>query len=193
MAVLAPGTAALRRLLHPARTRRMGEASHPGPGSTSATSTSDTSSDESSSSALPQPASQPLAQADGLTLPKVQLRIRMASGRPATLKCQRLPKLGSWKWATSKFAHQGRTTPGQVLRQWATKFAEEIAPEGLAENLIESALALHPDPPPPPVGPLVLLWPTIRFLIPSDAGPLRPRPKISPPPGELERCRSVSG
>ena len=83
-------------------------------------------------------------------------------------------KLVSWKWATSKFAHQVRAAPCQVLRQWATKFAAELDPEGLAE--IETALALHPNPPVCP---------------PFRPGSAPPTAQDLPPPGELERCRSV--
>ena len=177
----------LQRLLHPARVKRIGEASNPGPSSTSSTSTSDSSSDESGSPALASTATTPPIPTDGLTLPDVQLRVKMASGRSATLKCQWLDKFGSWKWATSKFAHQSRAAPGQVLRQWASKFAEELDPEGLAE--IETALALHPDPPVGPPGVSPAHAPISASLRPGSAPPTA---HDLPPASELERCRSDS-
>ena len=41
--------------------------------------------------------------------------------------------------------HQGRSTPGTVLLEWLQRFDQHLTTEGVRE--IETALAIHPDPP----------------------------------------------
>ena len=187
------------RLLHPARATRIGEATHPGPpsSSTSSTTTSDSDDDPPSASATS-------AAGDASdTIAHVQINVRMSTGRPATLKCHWLPKFGSWKWSTSRYAHQGKGPPSTILREWATRFAGELHPDGRRE--IESVLAIHPDPPVGPPGSLSSAGPVpssapISFG-PPPAAPTRPATTVSfsppptardlPPPEALERCRSL--
>ena len=134
------------RLLHLLRGQRIGEAAQPGPTATSSslTTTATTGSSVPDPDAGPPPpeACRPMA------IHEVQINIKMATGRPATLKCHWLPKFDSWKWSTTKYQHQGRGQPSQILREWAARYKGEITPDGHRE--IESVLALHPDL---PVGP----------------------------------------
>ena len=121
-----------------------------------------------------------------MPLADVRLSVRMTTGRPATLTCKWLPKFDSWKWSTSRHQHQGRGQPGQILREWAERYKSHIAPEGLRE--IDSALALHPDPPvgPPSSAPPAPTLPDSARLI-SDAPPTA---CSLPNPSELHRCRA---
>ena len=171
------------RLLHPARAQRIGEAKCPGPASSS--STSSTTSADSDNETPPRPAAPPAGPSDH-GIAEVQINVRMSSGRPATLKCLWLPKFGSWKWSTSKFAHQGKGPPGVILRQWAVRFAAQLHPDGQRE--IDSVLALHPDPPVGPPGSLSSTGP-LPSSAPVSFGP-PPTARDLPPEGDLERCRS---
>ena len=171
------------RLLHPARAQRIGEAARPGPSSSSSTSSSTSSTDVDDDSLPPAEPAPPTVEG---SIHSVQINVRMSTGRPATLKCRWLPKFGSWKWSTSKFAHQAKGPPGTVLRQWAARFAAQIDPEGLRE--IESVLALHPDPPVGPSGSAPSSAPPPVSGTASSAPP--PTAQDLPAETELDRCTS---
>ena len=125
------------RSIHPQRGVRIGEAAKPGPATATArtATTTDTAADTApNGGAGPE-----------LAIQDVPIRIKMATGRTATLQCRWMPKTGSWRWWTgsgdSRFQHQGRSSP--VLREWMRLFEMEVLQEGLDE--INSVLALHPD------------------------------------------------
>ena len=106
----------------------------------------------------------------------LQLNIRMATGRPATLKCVWLHKFDSWKWATSRFQHQGRGQPGQILREWAERYKAELAPEGLREILYyrETPLLFIPIPQPARLTRTRRHRPHFHRLGPTRLAPPRP-------------------
>ena len=172
------------RLLHPLRGQRIGEAAQPGPSATSSSMTATCVTTGDSTLPDPDAGTPPPEFRRPMALQEVQINIRMATGRPATLKCLWLPKFDSWKWYTTRCQHQGRGQPGQILREWAERYKGDVAPEGHRE--IESVLALHPDP---PVGPPDSDPPAPALPPPDETRPPAPPTAMDlPDPCGLTRC-----
>ena len=91
----------------------------------------------------------PVARSDGLEIQNVQLKLKAISGRLITLQCRWLKRDAAWKWFAetqgTRLHHQGKSTPATVLHEWLQRFDQHLSDEGVRE--IESALAIHPDPP----------------------------------------------
>ena len=135
------------RPLHPMRGQRVGEATQPGPStpppttrgrSSSATRVLDTNASET-----------PRQDGSGQEIQHIQLRLKAISGRLITLQCRWMKRDAAWKWFAEtqgmRLHHQGRSTPGTILHEWLQRFDQHLTDEGVRE--IESALAIHPDPP----------------------------------------------
>ena len=128
-----------RRLVHPMRPVRVGEASTPGP-ATPPDSPTDT---PRSTAALP--SSTPEPQPLHLT----ELRLAMTTGKTARLSCKWLPKAAAWKWKAQHqgevLQHQGKESASAVLHAWLMRFDTHLTMDGV--RTIENALADHPDLP----------------------------------------------
>ena len=188
--------------LHPARGRRIGEASHPGPGNTSSSPRGPELTDRTVST-IPTTGNSTTAPqgGDGMEIQHVQLKLKAISGRLITLQCRWLKRDAAWKWFAetqgTRLHHQGKSTPATVLHEWLERFDQHLSAEGVRE--IESALAIHPDPPhgPPdslnrtPAGsdqmagtPAAPSTPAFTRLPGTPLGPRVPATPISvPPPG----------
>ena len=79
----------------------------------------------------------------------IQLKLKAISGRIITLQCRWMKRDAAWKWFAEtqgvRLHHQGKNTPGTILLEWLQRFDQHLTDEGVRE--IESALAIHPDPP----------------------------------------------
>ena len=140
-----------RRLLHPLRAVRIGEAKQPG-----LTTLPDSPMDTPRSVAEPSPPA-----------PKLSLCLAMTSGKTAKLSCKWLPKAAAWKWKAQHqgeiLQHQGKESAGTVLHAWLMRFDARLTMEGV--RTIENALADHPNlPTGPPSDSVKRLEPTSLSL-----------------------------
>ena len=91
----------------------------------------------------------PTAWGDNLEIQNVHLKLKAISGRTITLQCRWMKRDAAWKWFAetqgTRLHHQSRNTPGTVLLEWLERFDQHLSAEGVRE--VESALAIHPDPP----------------------------------------------
>ena len=128
-----------RRLVHPMRAVRIGEASTPGP-ATPPDSPLDT---PRSTAELPGSTAEPKP------LHQTELRLAMTSGKTARLSCKWLPKAAAWKWKAQHqgevLQHQGKESAGNVLHAWLMRFDTHLTMDGV--RTIENALADRPDLP----------------------------------------------
>ena len=192
-----------RRAIHPQRGTRIGEAATPGPDTVTppTAATTDASTENAPNAGVgPETA-----------LQDVPIRIKMATGRDATLQCRWMPRTASWRWWTgsgdNRLQHQGRGTPATILKRMDAPFRNGGVPRRAGRNQLCAGLrplpaSLPGAPPPTPGEPEVMsarvgnaarlpATPLPSYLTPVADSQMRVDPPEAPPDisHDFSRCR----